>query len=173
MEDLIIGIVATLLSTVIISLWGIFIITPYNEQRKIYKKILKTLRNYKDPRKYENKILPDSITINCIKEQVDSINEILDLLEEQKDLNHFLYWLFNYEKVKIYLRFLLEYIRDPIMLKEQRQFESDYILDSKKLFHTIKKKSRIPIGKIILLFLIIAILLITIIVIIMYLTINH
>ena len=55
------------------------------------------------------------------------------------------------------------------MLKEQKEFEDDYILDTDKFFSGLKQEAKVPIGKVILLFLVPTILLIMIIVTAIYL----
>lgn len=144
MLDIIIGIVATIISTVILSLFGMIVIKPYRKHREIFKKILRVIRNYEDPRKYGEQILAQSITINCIGEQMAQIEELFDLMTEQKDLNPFLYKLFRYHKIQADFCILFEYIRNPIMLDKFKEFDDKYLLDTKKLFKSIRKNTKIP-----------------------------
>lgn len=60
MRDLIIGVVSTLISTIIIGLWGTLMIVPYQEHMKIYKAILHLARNYEDPHKCGGQLIPTS-----------------------------------------------------------------------------------------------------------------
>lgn len=129
MLDFILGVFATIISTLLIGLWGILIINPYKTHLTIYKKILRFIRNFEDPRRFEGQIIPNALLINSIERQVEELEEILDLVEEQKDLNRFWYWLFNFNGVSRYLNRIYEYIRNPIMLDEQKEFKDDYILD--------------------------------------------
>ena len=154
MKDLMIGVVSTLISTIIIGLWGTLIIVPYQNHMKIYKAILHLARNYEDPRKYEDQIVPTSLMTNCIGKQLEQIENIQDSLLEQKDLSRFAYWIFKYEKIVNQLEFLAEYTRNPVMLSEQKEFPDDYLLNQDKFFGELKKLSRFPKVKIILLFLI-------------------
>lgn len=153
MKDLVIGVVSTLVSTIIIGLWGTLIIVPYQNHMKIYKAILHLSRNYEDPRKYEGQLIPTSLMTNCIGRHLEQIGNIQDSLLEQKDLSRFAYWIFKYGKLVGQLEFLAEYTRNPIMLSEQKEFPDDYLLDQDKFFGELKKLSRFPKIKIILLFL--------------------
>ena len=89
MLDFILGVFATIISTLLIGLWGILIINPYKTHLTIYKKILRFIRNFEDPRRFEGQIIPNALLINSIERQVEELEEILDLIEEQKDLNRF------------------------------------------------------------------------------------
>lgn len=149
-----IGVISTLISTIIIGLWGTLIIVPYQTHMKIYKAILHLARNYEDPRKYEDQFIPKTLMTDCIEKQLDEIETIQDSLLEQKDLSRFAYWIFKYEKLVDQLGFLAEYIRNPVMLNEQKEFPDDYRLDQDKFLGELKKRSRFPKVKIILLFLI-------------------
>lgn len=144
MIDILIGIIATIASTVILGLFGMFIITPYRNHQEIFKKILRIIRNYEDPRKYQGQMLPSSLMVDCIEKQICQIEEVFDLMDEQKDLNPILYKLFEYEKAEGLLHILFEYIRNPIMLKDSKEFDDEYLLDTDKIFSNIKKKARFP-----------------------------
>lgn len=144
MIDILIGIIATIASTVILGLFGMFIITPYRNHQEIFKKILRIIRNYEDPRKYQGQMLPSSLMVDCIEKQICQIEEVFDLMDEQKDLNPILYKLFGYEKAEGLLHILFEYIRNPIMLKDSKEFDDEYLLDTDKIFSNIKKKARFP-----------------------------
>ena len=144
MIDILIGIIATIASTVILGLFGMFIITPYRNHQEIFKKILRIIRNYEDPRKYQGQMLPSSLMVDCIEKQICQIEEVFDLMDEQKDLNPILYKLFEYEKAEGLLHILFEYIRNPIMLKDSKEFDDEYLLDTDKIFPNIKKKARFP-----------------------------
>ena len=144
MIDILIGIIATIASTVILGLFGMFIITPYRNHQEILKKILRIIRNYEDPRKYQGQMLPTSLMVDCIEKQICQIEEVFDLMDEQKDLNPVLYKLFGYEKTEGLLHILFEYIRNPIMLKDSKEFDDEYLLDTDKIFSNIKKKARFP-----------------------------
>lgn len=97
MVDIIIGVIATIASTIILGLFGMLIITPYRNHQEIFKKILRIIRNYEDPRTYQRQMLPTSLMVDCIEKQICQIEEIFDLIDEQKDLNPLLYKLFRYE----------------------------------------------------------------------------
>lgn len=56
MNDFIIGILATLLSTAIIGLWGILVIDPYRSHVSIHKKIMRFIRNFEDSREINDKL---------------------------------------------------------------------------------------------------------------------
>lgn len=168
MNDLIIGIISTLISTIIIGLWGTLIIVPYQAHMKIYKAILRLSRNYDDPRKYIGDLMPTSLMINCIEKQRGQIEEILESILELKELSRFTYWLFNYQKLELSLKLLFNYTNDPIMLDKQKEFSDDYILNQDAFFADLKKTARLPKIKIILLFLIPTIMLIAIIIIAIY-----
>lgn len=144
MIDILIGIIATIASTVILGLFGMFIITPYRNHQEILKKILRIIRNYEDPRKYQGQMLPTSLMVDCIEKQICQIEEVFDLMDEQKDLNPVLYKLFGYEKTEGFLHILFEYIRNPIMLKDSKEFDDEYLLDTEIIFSNIKKKARFP-----------------------------
>ena len=144
MIDILIGIIATIASTVILGLFGMFIITPYRNHQEILKKILRIIRNYEDPRKYQGQMLPTSLMVDCIEKQICQIEEVFDLMDEQKDLNPVLYKLFGYEKTEGFLHILFENIRNPIMLKDSKEFDDEYLLDTEKIFSNIKKKARFP-----------------------------
>lgn len=154
MKDLIIGIGSTLISTIIIGLWGTMIIVPYQEHMKIYKAILQLARKYEDPRKYEGQFIPTSLMTNCIGEQLGQIENVQGSILEQKELSRFACWIFKYEKLVNQLEFLAQYTKNPVMLSEQKEFSDDYLLNQDKFFGELKKLSRFPKVKIILLFLI-------------------
>lgn len=162
MRDLIIGVVSTLISTIIIGLWGFLMIVPYQEHMKIYKAILHLTRNYEDPRKYVGQLTPISLMTNCIKKQLEQIETIQDSILEQKDLSSFSCWIFKYEELVNKLGFLAEYTRNPFMLSEQKEFSEDYRLNQDTFFEELKKLARFPKVKIALLFLIPTIVLITV-----------
>lgn len=153
MRDLIIGVGSTLISTIIIGLWGTMIIVPYQNHMKIYKAILHLARNYEDPRKYADQFIPTSLMTNCMGNQIEQIGSIKDSILEQAELSRFACWIFKYEKLVNQLEFLAEYTRNPVMLSEQKEFSDDYLLDQDKFFGELKKLSRFPKFKIILLFL--------------------
>lgn len=144
MLDLIIGIVATIASTIIIGLFGLLIIAPYKMHQEIFKKILRLIRNYEDPRTYQGQMLPYSSIVKCIEKQVNNIEEINDLIDEQKDLNPLLYKLFKYDEAKRCINVLFHYISDPIALEESKEFDEEYRLDSQKLFKELKQRTRFP-----------------------------
>ena len=158
MSDFIIGVFATIISTLLIGLWGILIINPYKTHLTIYKKILKFIRSFEDPRRFERQFVPNVLQTNCIKRQIEELEEILDLIEEQKDLNRFWYCLFNFKNVSRYLNTIYEYIRNPIMLNEQKEFKDDYVLDCNLFFKKLKKIVKIPNWKVLLLLILITIL---------------
>lgn len=149
MLDFIGDVLTTIFSTFIIGLCGITIVDPLRSRLIIYKKILRVIRNFEDPRKLGDGFVPNTILIDNIKKQTEAIEAILDLVEEQKDLRRFWYWLFNYKEVSRYLNILFEYIGNPIMLKGQKEFEDDYVLNTNMFFKKLKKKAKIPNGKII------------------------
>ena len=144
MIDLFIGIVATLASTIIIGLFGLLVNTPYKVHQEIFKRILRLIRNYEDPRTYQGQLLPHSFIVKCIEKQVNDIEEINSLIDEQKDLNPLLYKLFKYDEVKRCINVLFHYISDPIALEESKEFDVEYRLDSQKLFKELKQRSRFP-----------------------------
>lgn len=154
MRELIIGVASTIISTIIVGLWGTLIIAPYQNHMKIYKGILRLARNYEDPRKYESQLFPTSLKTNCIGKQLEQIEKVQDSILEQKELSRFACWIFKYEKLINQLESLAEYTRDPVMLSEQKEFSYDYLLDQDKFFGELKKRSKFPKVKIILLFLI-------------------
>ena len=162
MLDFAIGVFATIISTMLIGLWGIFIINPYRTHLTIYKKILRFIRNFEDPRRFEGQFVPESLLVDCIKRQIEVLEEILDLIEEQKDLHKFWYWLFNFKDVSRYLNIIFEYIRTPIMLDDQKEFKDDYVLDCNLLFKKLKKTVKIPNWKIVFALILITILIISI-----------
>ena len=172
MEDLFVGIIATLLSTIIIGLYGVLIIAPYNAHREIYRKILRVIRNYEDPRTFKEQFLPESIMVDCIKKQVDSIYDILDLIEEQKDLNKLVYKIFKYKRTAENLSLLNNYISNPVLLKDQKEFEDNCILDSSKFLPRLKKEAKLPVGRLAIFFFIPTVLLIAIVVVAIYLVIK-
>lgn len=154
MKDFLIGTVTTLLSAFIIGLWGTVIVLPFQTQQKIHKAVLRVLRNYKDPRDYQGMFTPTSLMLDIMKKQCDQIEEIIDLIQEQRELNKFTCWLFNYDRLEANLHFLFEYIRNPIMLDEQKEFEDNYALDTDKFFADIRKTAKLPKLKLGLIFLI-------------------
>lgn len=168
MLDFILGVFATIISTLLIGLWGILIINPYKIHLTIYKKILRFIRNFEDPRRFDGQIIPNALLINSIERQVEELEEILDLVEEQKDLNRFWYWLFNFNGVSRYLNTIYGYIRNPIMLDEQKEFDDDYILDCNFFFKNLKKTVKIPNWKILFLLTLVTILITSIVVVSIY-----
>lgn len=144
MIDLIIGVVATIASTAVLGLFGMIIITPYKNHQEIFKKILRLIRNYEDPKEYQSQIVSQMLITDCISNQIEKIEEVFDLMLEQKDLNPLLYKVFRYEKIKGFLCILMEYIRNPIMLNNSKEFEDTYLLDTEKLFKDLKKNARFP-----------------------------
>lgn len=154
MRDLIIGVVSTLISTIIIGLWGTLMIVPYQEHMKIYKAILHLARNYEDPHKYEGQLIPTSLMTNCIGKQLEQIENIQNSILEQKDLSSLSCWIFKYEELVNQLGFLAEYTRNPIMLSEQKEFSDSYRLNQDTFFEELKELARFPKIKIALLFLI-------------------
>jgi len=52
----------------------------------IYKKTLRFIRDFEDPRRFEGQLALNVLQTNCIKRQIEELEEILDLIEEQKDL---------------------------------------------------------------------------------------
>ena len=164
MLNFISGVFATIISTLLIGLWGVLIINPYKTHLLIYKKILKFIRNFEDPRSFEGQFIPTSLLTKCIQRQIEVIEEIMYLIQEQKDLNIFWYWLFNYKDVSIYLNKIFEYIRNPIMLEEQKKFKDDYVLDCNVVFKKLKKKAKTPNWKIFFLFVLLTALIISILV---------
>lgn len=159
MKDFIIGTVTTLLSAVIIGLWGTVIVIPFQTQQKIHKAVLRVLRNYKDPRDYQGIFTPTSLMLDITKKQCDQILAIKDLIDEQRELNKFTCWLFNYDKLEEYLIGLWDYIKNPIMLDEQKEFGDDFRLDTDKYFSDIRKIAKLPKLKLMILFLLIPLLL--------------
>lgn len=168
MLDFILGVFATIISTLLIGLWGILIINPYKTHLTIYKKILSFIRNFEYPRRFDGQIIPNALLINSIERQIEELEEILDLVEEQKDLNRFWYWLFNFKGVSRYLNTIYEYIRNPIMLNEQKEFKDDYVLDYNLFFKKLKKTVKIPNWKIFLLLILVTILITSVVVISIY-----
>ena len=88
------------------------------------------------------------------------LEEILDLVEEQKDLNKFWYLLFNFKDVSRYLNTIFEYIINPIMLDDQKEFKDDHVLDWNLFFKKLKKTVKIPNWKIVFALILITILII-------------
>ncbi len=168
MDDFIIGILATLLSTAIIGLWGILVIDPYRSHVSIHKQIMRFIRNFEDPREINDK-LTQHLKVESISRQINTLDDILDLIEEQKDCNKFVYWLFNYKIISKHLNILFEYIRNPIMIESQKKLDNDYILDSAKVFDLLRKKSKLFNWKIFFSLLVITIVLISIFVVAIYL----
>lgn len=154
MRELMIGVASTIISTIIVGLWGTLIIAPYQNHMKIYKAILRLARNYEDPRKYESQLFPTSLKTNCIGKQLEQIEKVQDSILEQKELSRFACWIFKYEKLINQLESLAEYTRDPVMRSEQKEFPDDYLLDQDEFFWELKKRSKFPKVKILLLFLI-------------------
>lgn len=58
MLDFIIGVFTTIISMLLIGLWGILIINPYKTHLTIYKKTLRFIRNFEDPRRFEGQLAP-------------------------------------------------------------------------------------------------------------------
>lgn len=141
MLDLIIGIVATIASTIIIGLFGLLIITPYKNHQEIFVKILRLIRNYEDPRSYIGQQLSHSFMVTCIESQANAIEDINELIEDQQELNP-IYKIFKYHDVTRCLNVLFHYITDPISIEEE--FSEGYKLDTQKLFVELKKRSRFP-----------------------------
>ncbi len=56
MDDFIIGILATLLSTAIIGLWGIMVIDPYRSHVSIRKPIMRFIRNFCSRTCFDSKV---------------------------------------------------------------------------------------------------------------------
>lgn len=164
MLDFTIGVITTIISTLLIGLWGIFIVNPYKIHLTIYKKILRFIRNFEDPHSFEGQFVPNALLADCIKRQIEELEEIFDLVEEQKDLNKFWYRLFDFEDVLGYLNIIFEYLRNPIMLDDQKVFKDDCILDCKFFFKKLKKKVKIPNYKLIMLLIVISILIIAMLV---------
>ena len=106
--------------------------------------------------------------MESISRQINTLDDILDLIEEQKDRNKFVYWLFNYKIISKYLNILFEYIRNPIMLESQKRFDNDYILDSAKVFDLLRKKSKVFNWKMVFSLLVITMVLISIFVVAIY-----
>lgn len=154
MKDFLIGTVTTLLSAVIIGLWGTVIVIPFQTQQKIHKAVLRVLCNYKDPRDYQGMFVPTKIMVDSIETQCDQIEEIIDIIQEQRELNRFTCWLFNYNQLEKYLISLFEYIRNPIMLDEQKEYKDDFRLDPDKYFSDIRKIAKLPKLKLMFIFLI-------------------
>ena len=142
MDDFIIGILATLLSTAIIGLWGVLVVDPFRSHVSIHKQIMRFIRNFEDPREINDQLM-EHLKVESISRQINTLDDILDLIEEQKGCNKFVYWLFNYKIISKYLNILFEYIRNPIMLESQKRFDTDYILDSAKVFDLLRKKSKV------------------------------
>lgn len=159
MKDFLIGTVTTLLSAIIIGLWGTVIVIPFQTQQRIHKAVLRVLRKYTDPRDYQGMFVPTKIMMDSIETQCDQIEEIIDLIQEQRELNKFTCWLFNYDRLETNLHFLFEYIRNPIMLDEQKEFEDNYSLDTDKFFADIRKNAKLPKLKLMVLFLLVPLLL--------------
>ena len=85
MLDFIGDVLTTIFSTFIIGLCGITIVDPLRSRLIIYKKILRVIRNFEDPRKLGDGFVPNTILIDNIKKQTEAIEAILDLVEEQKE----------------------------------------------------------------------------------------
>ena len=167
MDDFIIGILATLLSTAIIGLWGLLVVDPYRSHVSIHKQIMRFIRNFEDSRENNGQLM-EHLKVESISRQINTLDDILDLIEEQKDCNKFVYWLFNYKIISKYLNVLFEYIRNPIMLESQKRFDNDYILDSGKVFDLLRKKSKVFNWKMFFSLLVITMVLISIFVIAIY-----
>lgn len=168
MLDFIIGVFTTIISTLLIGLWGILIINPYKTHLTIYKKTLGFIRNFEDPRRFEGQLAPKVLQTNCIKRQIEELEEILDLIEEQKDLNRFWYWLFSFKNVSRYLNTIYEYIRNPIMLNKQKEFKDDYILDCNLFFKKLKKIVKIPNWKVLFLLILVTVLITSVVIVSIY-----
>ena len=168
MVDLLISTGSTLISAIIVGLWGILVIIPYKKHMKIYRDVLYLRRNYSDPRRYEGEFIPSSIMVDCIGKQLDLIEKVLDSVLEQKELSKFSNWFFKYEELAYRLNFLWEYTKNPIMLDRKKEFSNDYILDQEIFFSDLKKAASLPKVKIIFLFLIPAIVFIALISIAIY-----
>lgn len=124
MENLLISIVGSLISSIILGLLAIcFCIKPYREHRKIYSKIMRLNRQYSDPR--DNGIFEPSVNFK----QLDEIIEIIDDLNNQKELHPIFSYLFCYKNILCYINLLFDYSRDPIMLAERKNFEPNYLIN--------------------------------------------
>lgn len=135
MEEILKNIFVSLSSSIGISILSIiFFIKPYSKHRKMYAKIMKLSRIYRDSR--NNGFLEPKIDFK----QGDYIIEIIDDLHKQRDLHHFFSFLFDYDKIIFNMKFLFDYTRDPIMLPKDKKFEENYLMDTNKLFNTIKRK---------------------------------
>ena len=164
MTDLLIGIIATLLSTVIIGLFGLMVIKPYNAHHEVCRKVLRVIRNYEDPRRFVGYLAPSSLMMDCIDKQLKSLQEIFDLISEQKDMNKLLYRLFRYDKISSACWLLFEYVRNPIMLKETKEFEDDYRLNTDTFFRSMKSDARFPWGRFLVIALLLVLLLTTVVI---------
>lgn len=173
MIDILIGIIATIASTIIIGLFGLFTVTPYKRHQEIFVKILRFIRNYEDPRDYHSSLTPKLLMTDCIDKQTNNITEIIDLIDDQQELNPLLYKLFKYEKIRVNLILMFEYIRNPIMLKESKEFDDEYIIDAGKLFKDLKRISRFPWIKFSVIIFILLVLFISVLVLAFKLSIDH
>lgn len=141
MIDTIIGVIATIISTMIIGLFSLFLLKPYEDNLIVRKYVLKIIRNFNDPRDEKYAIE------KCIEEQLSSIQEVLDLISEQCELHPILSKLFKYNDLIMNLNFLSEYIRNPIMLNDSKEFEDSYVLNKDKYYKTLKSCAKFPLLK--------------------------
>ena len=143
MIDIIIGVVSTIVSAAVLGLFGMRILTPYKNHKEISKRVLHFIRNYEDPRQYKNALYL-SLMLNSIKNQTNEIEDIINLIDEQNDLNPFLYKLLKYDQTKHILEFLFQYLADPVVLNENKKFEETYRLSTEKIFMDLKKSIGFP-----------------------------
>lgn len=134
-EEFILNIIIAILSPIILSgLSKIFFIEPLKMHKEISKKITKLKNNFTDT---NNRNKCDSMTIGIIEKQFNALKEILDMIDEIIETNKIFAFLFRYKELRMYVVILFEYNRNPIMLKEQKEFNDDYRMDINLVFKKI------------------------------------
>ena len=88
MDDFIIGILATLLSTAIIGLWGVLVVDPYRSHVSIHKQIMRFIRNFEDPREINDQLM-EHLKVESISRQINTLDDILDLIEKSNNSDEF------------------------------------------------------------------------------------
>jgi len=131
-ESILIGIITGIISSIITKILKIVTFkSPLQKHKEIYSKVKYLERNYDD---IFNKNLKDNFYIGIMEIQLKLIKEIIDELYKVKDMHPIFAYLFNYKIIIFQTEFLLYYTKDPIMLKKDRMFSKDYIIDLKKYF---------------------------------------
>lgn len=132
-DNLLNTIIGGLVVASIIGIFAAISLNPIRECKSIFKRIIRLCTSYQDPHRLIN-----PIQMSVIGKNIDVLKDIVTDLDSFEIEHPFFYKIFRLTKLRIYLDFIFEYTRDPIMLPKAK---CDYVQDidiQKVLKDTIK-----------------------------------